>query len=445
MRQRPLDRNMSNAISTPTAHCSEETIAYRNLRRPVRRREKKSRFSRFVARASRRCPNRYETFMNVSRKIKIGRNDLCPCGSGKKYKRCCLEAGPGRKRFFAETATLEREMSRGECSAPVQWKNDCSARIAKAHTVPRASLRRIADSGHVLSFLPSAASLSTYGPALPPQRRGIGVASTFTGFCARHDDALFAPLEKVPFIGTKEQCFLLAYRALARELYLKRAILRFLNRRDDELSKKLRFPEERALLPADLLLAGTADGERHMRSHKIEYDHALSLQEYDSVRAYVIELPEPPPVMCSGGIFPEHTFAGERLQILNPGTNRPSQMCFSSFADSAQGFVVFAWLDDGLDHCDRLVDSLRQLPDDSLSERLLRFFFECCENVHIQPCWWNSLPKPAQQKLISHMDASSEFGPRDRARDFFSDDGIDYGTWPIVRRYAVPEGARILP
>ena len=22
--------------------------------------------------------------------IKIGRNDLCPCGSGKKYKKCCL-------------------------------------------------------------------------------------------------------------------------------------------------------------------------------------------------------------------------------------------------------------------------------------------------------------------------------------------------------------------
>ena len=22
--------------------------------------------------------------------MKIGRNDLCPCGSGKKYKNCCL-------------------------------------------------------------------------------------------------------------------------------------------------------------------------------------------------------------------------------------------------------------------------------------------------------------------------------------------------------------------
>ncbi|MGC8834888.1 MAG: SEC-C metal-binding domain-containing protein [Armatimonadota bacterium] len=23
-------------------------------------------------------------------KVKVGRNDPCPCGSGKKYKKCCL-------------------------------------------------------------------------------------------------------------------------------------------------------------------------------------------------------------------------------------------------------------------------------------------------------------------------------------------------------------------
>ncbi|MEM6825795.1 MAG: SEC-C metal-binding domain-containing protein [Pseudomonadota bacterium] len=24
---------------------------------------------------------------------KLGRNDLCPCGSGRKFKRCCLNSG----------------------------------------------------------------------------------------------------------------------------------------------------------------------------------------------------------------------------------------------------------------------------------------------------------------------------------------------------------------
>lgn len=29
----------------------------------------------------------------VKREHNIGRNDLCPCGSGKKYKNCCLSEG----------------------------------------------------------------------------------------------------------------------------------------------------------------------------------------------------------------------------------------------------------------------------------------------------------------------------------------------------------------
>jgi uncharacterized protein YecA (UPF0149 family) len=26
----------------------------------------------------------------VVRRIRVGRNDSCPCGSGKKYKKCCI-------------------------------------------------------------------------------------------------------------------------------------------------------------------------------------------------------------------------------------------------------------------------------------------------------------------------------------------------------------------
>ena len=32
---------------------------------------------------------------------KIGRNELCPCGSGKKYKNCCLSSGRYETTHFA--------------------------------------------------------------------------------------------------------------------------------------------------------------------------------------------------------------------------------------------------------------------------------------------------------------------------------------------------------
>ena len=32
---------------------------------------------------------RFEQVADIGKKI--GRNDVCPCGSGKKYKKCCLK------------------------------------------------------------------------------------------------------------------------------------------------------------------------------------------------------------------------------------------------------------------------------------------------------------------------------------------------------------------
>jgi len=35
---------------------------------------------------------------NPAKKEEIGRNDACPCGSGKKYKRCCLDVDEKKRR-----------------------------------------------------------------------------------------------------------------------------------------------------------------------------------------------------------------------------------------------------------------------------------------------------------------------------------------------------------
>src|SRR5450755_2865557 len=40
----------------------------------------------------------------TSTMAKIGRNDACPCGSGKKYKRCCLTAPTANPNPVSSTA-----------------------------------------------------------------------------------------------------------------------------------------------------------------------------------------------------------------------------------------------------------------------------------------------------------------------------------------------------
>lgn len=43
-----------------------------------------------------KCANggRYRNIIPVTVEKKPGRNELCPCGSGKKYKKCCLNKLP---------------------------------------------------------------------------------------------------------------------------------------------------------------------------------------------------------------------------------------------------------------------------------------------------------------------------------------------------------------
>ena len=53
---------------------------------------------------------------------KIGRNDHCPCGSGKKYKRCCLHQ---HEAAAAERAAAAAAQAAAQLAPPVfAWKDD---------------------------------------------------------------------------------------------------------------------------------------------------------------------------------------------------------------------------------------------------------------------------------------------------------------------------------
>ncbi|MCE2453841.1 MAG: SEC-C domain-containing protein, partial [Nitrospinae bacterium] len=158
-------------------------------------------------------------------KKKIGRNEPCWCGSGKKYKHCHL----GREnqtplQRWEVSNTFKQAYTAKTCLAPETLLGKCNGKIVRAHTVPKSgSLQRIAREGHVYSFVPSLESPEKWQDSFVPKLRGINKASTFSGFCSQHDNAIFAPLEKKAFRGTPEQCFLLGYRALVLELYKKLA------------------------------------------------------------------------------------------------------------------------------------------------------------------------------------------------------------------------------
>lgn len=88
---------------------------------------------------------------------KIGRNDPCPCGSGKKYKKCCYgrEDNPeySNPANFARNYKEMRKASRiKECIYPDH--SSCSERIINAHSIQNNKiLAKISDNGKV--YMPS--------------------------------------------------------------------------------------------------------------------------------------------------------------------------------------------------------------------------------------------------------------------------------------------------
>ena len=374
------------------------------------------------------------------RRQRLGRNDPCWCGSGKKYKRCHLDRGTQTPvQPWAVDKKLRQAFSTEICLAPDSWLKECDGGISQAHTVPKStSLRRIARDGHVYSFLPppSLEKLRENQGVLVPKLLGIQRASTFTGFCARHDNTIFAPLEKQTFCGTPEQCFLLGYRALAREIYNKRATAKSLDIfRDMDKGKPFAGQVELQEMTSALAIANKAVA-RDNSYYKSIYDGLLESQEYKTVRAYIIEFETAPPVMCSGAVYPEQDFGGVELQDVADIRNTPDLLCFTSFHGGERGVVTFSWLAESDQTCRAFVESLRAIPDEFVTAALSRLFFTHCENVHIEPDWWESLSEETRNAVVERVKGSAD--PIEaRPKAVLADDGVAYDSWPIISRQLV--------
>ena len=369
---------------------------------------------------------------------RLGRNNLCRCGSGKTYEQCHLNR---------ETQTpfpswdlwekFNRLFSKKVCLAPNAWLNECQGGISRAHTVPKSSsLSQIARKGHVYSFLPNRKQFELHDGVLHPQLLGIRRASTFPGFCSGHDNNIFAPLEKQFFSGAAEQFHLIGYRGLVREIYTKKAAAALLDVLRETDRGKSFFEQLAIQTTVQGMNTGFGTSNQNLDYYKSRYDRCLIASEFDSVEGYVLEFDFPPPVMCSGAVFPEQDFRGMELQDLGELLRIPDLLCYASFYGGQRGVVVFSWLAENSNACRRFIDSLKDIPDASVTAALLRFFFEYCENVHIAPDWWENLSELTRQSLVDRIDTSANPW-KERSKAVLAEDHVPHAPWSVVRRYEI--------
>jgi len=347
--------------------------------------------------------------------MKIGRNDPCPCGSGKKYKKCCLNRLNEESIKPYEIGKIFRNaFDRKYCSVPDELKGECSGNIIKAHTVTKSSsLKEIAQNGHVYGFKHDPQRLINSNGRLEFVKIGINEASIFTGFCSKHDSDIFRIIENGSFNSTKEECFLHAYRALCREYFTKKAAA--------DINQNL-----------NIINIGTDMGMGDLEKHKSDFDKILLSKDYNKLNAFIIKFKNIPIVAASGGSFPIYDFNGELLRdkkdFINPDII-PSTFYYNSFISENSGYFIFSWIRNSDDNVrERFIDSLKQMKPDRITDAIIRFLFSSCENIFANPVWWESLGVDKQAELINRMQsAANPF--KDYQANYLKEDNIFYSDW----------------
>lgn len=321
---------------------------------------------------------------------KIRPNEPCPCGSKKKYKKC-------HGHFSHEQSTNPYQLDgrlrsltpSRQCLAPVSFAHECARGTINAHTVSRSgSLGAIERDGHVYSYNPSLQGLIKSSGKLRPELTGWRQASTFPGFCRTHDKKLFQPLEDEPFTGSTEQCFLLAYRCIAREFYAKKASVLQIPLRHAITAQS---PELKQYI-ADFN-RGVELGLRDANVHKARYDLVLEKKDWNAVHAVLIEFDGVFPIQSAGGFFPDVDVFGHQVQVMGIGRQTPEAMTLVSFAAGGKSYTLFCWLIDSDTSSSSFVSALLRIPQNQLPAVLGSLLLQRSENCHFSPNWYDGLPE----------------------------------------------------
>ena len=323
---------------------------------------------------------------------------------------------------------IEKQVAKEKlCMHPAAGSSTCTPPIIRAHTVQATILRTMAIDGHVYQ---NAASLKNilFRKERKLTRIGVSKASTFTGFCSRHDNALFSPIEKEPLTFSREQLFLLTYRPLCQETFKKSK-----NISKYELGKSLdrgRSTEDQFIIQNFLKdsITGSSLAHRDFSAHKGNLDHSYTASNYNAMQAVIFELEGDICLMASGVMFPEIDFFGRKLQSLQD-ERVLDFLAFSLFPVNQKMHAVFSWQGKSA-ACDGLVDSLLKLEPATIPRTIVRFALQVFENTFIGPAWWDSLSHRHQDWVLASMQHFTHPGDEPL---YYRDDQVTPTNWTLSR------------
>jgi len=282
---------------------------------------------------------------------------------------------------LAETFALRKKIRvMGQC---LYYRTSECDEMIEAHSIQRSGvLSLIAEDSEV--FVPSSShtDLKRNNGRIVLRRRPIGGVSTFRGFCKRHDNEIFRPIDDKFLVPTTEQALLYAYRVLGREIAAKRDALR---NYETQLENPGLTSATRKLI-SDMAI-GTGHGLKNLMRQKEFFNASHRDRTFDDIRYVAFCTRTKPSIVFSGGLFPETGFYREKIQNLMGGN---LDQLFFSFAPMADGWAfLFTWHKKSDISSEAFLGSLAysQRASDRIEDLLFGMILSVCENLAIAPRW----------------------------------------------------------
>lgn len=295
-------------------------------------------------------------------------------------------------------ADFRRRFSSKVCMAP---QTDHAGCVVSAHTMSlEAVLRKISENGHVYA-LNFSGRFSPDEPPIEIKRLGLRDVSVFNGFCAKHDASLFSCLENESFCFTRQQLFMLAYRAAARECYLKRKQCESLPtleqiRTMHGITQQIAYTDE-ILIHQGASLRGAEECE----ALKAKLDCYLMSESWDRMITYAILFPNAPCLAACFVFQPFHDLDGTQLQDYENLEAEMSQLAITVMSLKQGAVAIFSWLDSANSAPRRFFESV--LRSSNLTSAVIHSAIDNSENFALSPPWYESLSEIAKNYLLSRI------------------------------------------
>lgn len=328
--------------------------------------------------------------------MKIGRNESCPCGSGKKYKKCCLDKSDEQRLAEAvlrSSENLKNEAHIKQCLHPN--KDECDEKIIKAHAIQNNRiLNKISENGMIISM--DGVQHLIFQTA---ETKGRKIATVFTGFCKYHDKILFQEIEDKPFTCTSKQLFLLTYRTMAWHYHKKQeqinaTCIHYEKLREEgyDLAKSNDFLDYLTMLSIS-----NSDND----AEKKQFDEYLLEEKFDVISSVIWEIPYEVSFAVSMMTELEHDIKGNKLNDMM--SDEPTAKIYLNiFPTEGKSLCIWSWLEDNNKCYKEFGNQFEQLNivdrENYFNNNLPRW----TDSIVISPRLWDYWQQPIQEAFITH-------------------------------------------